>query len=81
MNQNNNLKLSKLRPLYDWHTHHMRRGGTLFPTYSSLKWFIRQHQNELINAGVLVVGASGRAKLVTPDFGREVYRTFFEPQN
>ena len=84
MTKPNNLKLSKLRPLYEWHAHHMRRGGTLFPTYSSLKWFIRQHQNELINAGVLVAvtdilrsdDSSDNAKLKSAEILGKYYSLF-----
>ena len=79
MTQTKNLKLSKLRPRYEWHADIIRREERLFPTYSSLKWFIRQHQNELNDSGVLVIGASGRAKMFIPDFGRDVDRAFFEP--
>jgi|TARA_B100001939_G_scaffold300599_1_gene276643 hypothetical protein len=71
-------KLSDLRPLYEWHQEHLNRGGVLFPTFGSLKWFIRQHRDELVNAGVLLIGVGGRVSLVTPKFGEVVYRNFFK---
>ena len=76
-----NGRLTSLRPLFEWHAHHLRQGGVLFPTYSSLKWFIRQHGEELRNAGVLLSGAGSRTNLVTPDFGKCVYQIFFAPQD
>lgn len=79
MNDSYNTRLTSLRPLYEWHLHHLERGGVLFPTYASLKWFIRQHGDELVEAEVLLRGKGGRASLVTPDFGRVVYKLFFEP--
>ena len=71
-------KLSDLRPLSEWHEEHIRRGGVLFPTYASLQWFIRQHRSELVDAGVLLTGTGGRVNLVTPEFGKVVYRSFFK---
>lgn len=71
-------KLSDLRPLYEWHEEHLRRGGVLFPSLASLRWFIRQHREELIDAGVLLTGVGGRVSLVTPKFGEVVYHSFFK---
>ena len=52
----------------------------MFPTFTSLKWFIRQYGDELENAGVLLRGKGGRTNLVTPDFGKVVYTIFFSPK-
>ena len=70
-------ELTMLKPLYEWYEYHERKGGVLFPTYSSLKWFVRQHGDQLVDAGVLLRGRGGRPSLVTPDFGKTVYNTFF----
>ena len=77
MNDSYNQRLTSLRPLFEWHAHHLKRGGVLFPTYSSLLWFIRQHGNELRDAGVLLKASGSRTNLVTPDFGKVVYNIFF----
>lgn len=76
-----NKRLTSLRPLYEWHASHLKQGGLLFPTYSSLKWFIRRHRDELRNAGVLLQGTGSRTNLVTPEFGKTVYKIFFEPRD
>ena len=70
-------ELTRLKPLRDLYEYHERKGGVLFPTYSSLTWFVRQHGDQLVNAGVLLRGRGGRPSLVTPDFGKAVYDTFF----
>jgi len=70
-------ELTMLKPLYEWYEYHERKGGVLFPTYSSLTWFVRQHGDQLVDAGVLLRGRGGRPSLVTPDFGKAVYNTFF----
>ena len=62
-----NHRLTSLRPLHDWHKNHIKKGGVLFSTYASLKWFIRQHGDELADAGVLLRGSgasqSGHTRL------------------
>lgn len=70
-------RLTSLKPLYMWHEQHLRRGGRLFPTMCSLKWFIRQHRELLITLEVMVPGKGGRHTLVTPDFGNVVYDILF----
>ncbi len=80
MDDSFNQRLSSLRPLYEWHEHHLKRGGVLFPTFTSLKWFVRQHGDELEKAGVLLRGKGGRTNLVTLDFGKVVYTIFFSPK-
>jgi hypothetical protein len=69
--------LTELKPLYEWHECHALKGGVLFPTYSSLRWFVRQHGDELVDAKVLIRGKGGRPSLVTPDFGKVAHRLFF----
>ena len=54
--------LTELKPLYEWHECHALKGGVLFPTYSSLQWFVRQHADELVDAKVLIRGKGGRAQ-------------------
>ncbi len=43
------------------------QGATaVFPTRSALDWFLRQHGNELIEAGHLIPGHGRRGSLVGP---------------
>ena len=74
-------ELTELKPLYEWYEYHERNGGVLFPSYSSLTWFVRQHGDQLVDQGVLLRGRGGRRSLVTPGFGKAVYNTFFRRQN
>ncbi len=43
-------------------------GGEIFPTQSSLDWFVRQHYAELVDSGTLIPGTGRRGHLVGPDF-------------
>ncbi len=43
-------------------------GGDIFPTQSSLDWFIREHFNDLLASGELIPGAGRRGHLVGPNF-------------
>lgn len=43
-------------------------GGEIFPTQSSLDWFVRQHYDELVGSGTLIPGTGRRGHLVGPDF-------------
>ncbi|MCC6658901.1 MAG: hypothetical protein IT512_12015 [Rhodocyclaceae bacterium] len=44
------------------------QGGDVFPTQSSLDWFIREHFNDLIASGELIPGTGRRGHLVGPNF-------------
>jgi hypothetical protein len=41
----------------DWHASNV---GAVFPTRSSVDWFVKQHRRELVEQGVLIPGR-GRA--------------------
>ena len=66
-------ELTRLRPIHRWHEYHVQQGGSLFPTFASLKWFVRNHKVSLQEAGVLVPGKGSRCTLVTSKFGFAVY--------
>ncbi|HPE80182.1 MAG TPA: hypothetical protein PKZ35_09245 [Gammaproteobacteria bacterium] len=51
----------------DWVAEH---GGDLFPTIGAFEWFVRQHRQELINSGELIVRRGPGGTLVGPNFGR-----------
>jgi hypothetical protein len=46
----------------------------IFPTQSSLDWFVRHHGVELIDAGVLIPGVGRRGNLVGPGIDQTVLR-------
>ena len=48
-----------------WREEH---GGDVFPTQSSLDWFIREHSNELRASGEFIQGSGRRGHLVGPNF-------------
>jgi hypothetical protein len=73
-------RLTQLRPLYEWFQFHRENGGKIFPTFSSLQWFIRQHRTTLIDSQVLVPSRGNRCTLVTSEFGRVVYGLLFNPE-
>lgn len=45
-------------------------GGDLFPTHSSFEWFVRQHRQELIESGELIIRRGRAGALVGPNFGQ-----------
>lgn len=45
-------------------------GGGLFPTRSSFEWFKREHRDELIESGQLILGRGRRPDIVGPDIER-----------
>ena len=47
-----------------------QNGGDLFPTFGSLEWFIRQHREELIRSGEMIVRRGPGGILIGPNFGR-----------
>ena len=78
MNTQPSENLTRLRPLHKWHEQHVKHGGSVFPTYASLKWFVRQRRDDLLASGVLIPGKGGRPNLVTPLFGDAVYKILFK---
>ena len=78
MNAQPSESLTKLRPLHKWHEQHVRYGGSVFPTYAALKWFVRQRREDLLASGVFIPGKGGRPNLVTPQFGDAVYKILFK---
>ena len=73
MTKTNNEQLNELTALHKWFVTHKRHGGQVFPTFASLKWFVRQHKVVLVDAEVLVPGKGSRSTLVTSGFGQKVY--------
>jgi len=51
----------------DWVAEH---GGAMFPTVGALEWFVRNHRQELIESGELIVRRGPGGTLVGPGFGR-----------
>lgn len=45
-------------------------GGDLFPTLGSFEWFVRQHRDELVASGELIIRRGSGGSLVGPNFGR-----------
>jgi hypothetical protein len=50
--------------------------GRLFPSFSSLEWFVRQHRAELIQRNVYVPRAGRAGSLVAPAFGAVALEIF-----
>ena len=71
-------RLTQLRPLHEWFQFHRENGGKIFPTFSSLQWFIRQHRTTLIDSQVLIPSRGNRCTLVTSEFGFVIYELLFE---
>ncbi len=62
------MDVQALASIADWHS---RNAGGLFPTRSSVDWFIKQHRRELIEQGVLIPGRGRAGSLVDNEqFGR-----------
>lgn len=46
------------------------QGGDIFPTVGSFEWFVRQHRDELMASGELIIRRGSGGSLVGPNFGR-----------
>ncbi|WP_078119610.1 hypothetical protein [Thiosocius teredinicola] len=44
-------------------------GGELFGTVGSFDWFVRQHRQELVDSGELIIRRGPGGSLVGPGFG------------
>ena len=72
MSQSTMSTLNSLRTVKTWHTEHVSSGGAVFPTYSSLQWFIRIHRDRLLQSGEFFPGRGGRISLIGPGFDSAV---------
>lgn len=66
---NGNPSITQYVTAKTWHEQHRSHGGEVFPTLSSLSWFIRTRKEDLTAEGVLIVGRGSRPNLLAKDFG------------
>jgi hypothetical protein len=59
--------VNELRTAKDWLEND--HDGTVFPTFSSLGWFIRQNRARLIESGQFFPGVGRMTHMVGPEFG------------
>jgi hypothetical protein len=62
------MKLSDLKTIASYQENHVSEDGVLFPTLSSLQWFIRCYRNELIESQAIITGRGSRPTLLLPTF-------------
>jgi hypothetical protein len=55
------MEVQALASVAEWHS---RNTGAVFPTRSSVDWFVKRHRRELIAAGVLISGRGRAGSLV-----------------
>jgi hypothetical protein len=67
MNNTISAEPTDLLLLCDWQEKH---GGAVFPTYSSLDFFLRKHRKEMIERGALITRKGRAGTLVAPTFGK-----------
>lgn len=50
------------------------RGGSIFKTDSALEFFIKQHRDELVESGELILGSGRQVTLIGKDFDKVVLK-------
>lgn len=65
---NGNLSITQYVTAKTWYERHRSHGGEVFPTLSSLSWFIRTRKEDLAAEGVLILGRGSRPNLLAKDF-------------
>lgn len=49
-----------------------QHGGSVFRTHGAFEWFVRQHRDELLASGELIVRKGAGGTLIGPRFGEVV---------
>ena len=62
------MNLSDLKTIADYQGEHLAQNCAVFPTVSSLQWFIRCNKSDLIKAKAILLGAGSRPTLLLPNF-------------
>ena len=77
---NGNPSITQYVTAKTWHEQHRSHGGEVFPTLSSLSWFIRTRKEDLTAEGVLILGRGSRPNLLPKDFGSCAAKLFIQSQ-
>ena len=77
---NGNPSITQYVTAKTWHEQHRSHGGEVFPTLSSLSWFIRTRKKDLSREGVLIAGTGSRPNLLTKDFDSCAARLLIQSQ-
>jgi hypothetical protein len=77
---NGNPSITQYVTAKTWHERHRSHGGEVFPTLSSLSWFLRTHKDVLTAEGVLIVGTGSRPNLLAKDFDSRAAKLLAQSQ-